>query len=100
MQRPLKIMGEGTTFVLSNSGHLQSLLNPPTNPKASFMIGTVDPSGPDAFVAAAESEREAGGSHWRDWLQARSATRLQHPEFLGSERHPVLAAAPGTYVFD
>jgi len=29
-------MGEGTTFVLSSSGHLQSLINPPpTNPKAS-----------------------------------------------------------------
>jgi polyhydroxyalkanoate synthase subunit PhaC len=28
-----QLMGEGTTFVLSNSGHLQSLLNPPTNQK-------------------------------------------------------------------
>ena len=41
-----QIMGEGTTFVLSNSGHLQSLLNPPTNPKASFTIGPVNPAGP------------------------------------------------------
>ena len=58
VHKPAQIMGEGTTFVLSNSGHLQSLINPPTNPKTSFMIGKVNPSSPDAFVAAA---REAKG---------------------------------------
>jgi len=31
VHKTAQIMGEGTTFVLSNSGHLQSLLNPPTN---------------------------------------------------------------------
>jgi len=62
VHKTAQIMGEGTTFVLSNSGHLQSLINPPTNPKASFMIGAVHPSGPDAFVASAEKRREAGGS--------------------------------------
>jgi len=33
VHKTAQIMGEGTTFVLSNSGHLQSLINPPTNPK-------------------------------------------------------------------
>ena len=95
-----QIMGEGTTFVLSNSGHLQSLLNPPTNPKASFMIGTVNPSGPDAFVAAAEKRKGSWWLDWRDWLHARSGEEVAAPASLGSERHPALAAAPGTYVFD
>ncbi len=29
-----RLYGERSTFVLSNSGHIQSLLNPPGNPKA------------------------------------------------------------------
>jgi polyhydroxyalkanoate synthase len=100
VHKTAQIMGEGTTFVLSNSGHLQSLINPPTNPKASFMIGTVNPSGPDAFVAAAEKRKGSWWLDWRDWLQARSGDEVTAPASLGSERHPVLAAAPGTYVFD
>jgi polyhydroxyalkanoate synthase subunit PhaC len=100
VHKTAQIMGEGTTFVLSNSGHLQSLLNPPTNPKASFMIGTVHPSGPDAFVAAAEKRKGSWWLDWRDWLHARSGDEVAAPASLGSERHPILAAAPGTYVFD
>jgi polyhydroxyalkanoate synthase len=100
VHKTAQIMGEGTTFVLSNSGHLQSLLNPPTNPKASFMIGTVNPSGPDAFVAAAEKRKGSWWLDWRDWLQERSGDEVKAPASLGSERHPVIAAAPGTYVFD
>jgi len=100
VHKTAQIMGEGTTFVLSNSGHLQSLLNPPTNPKASFMIGAVSPSGPDAFVAAAEKRKGSWWLDWRDWLQARSGDEVTAPASPGSERHPVLAEAPGTYVFE
>jgi len=100
VHKTAQIMGEGTTFVLSNSGHLQSLLNPPANQKASFMIGTVNPSGPDAFVAAAEKRKGSWWLDWSDWLLARSGEEVVAPASLGSERHPVLAAAPGTYVFE
>jgi polyhydroxyalkanoate synthase len=100
VHKTAQIMGEGTTFVLSNSGHLQSLINPPTNPKASFMIGAVNPAGPDAFVAAAEKRKGSWWLDWRDWLQARSGEEVAAPASPGSERHPVLAQAPGTYVFD
>jgi polyhydroxyalkanoate synthase subunit PhaC len=100
VHKTAQIMGEGTTFVLSNSGHLQSLINPPTNPKASFMIGTVHSSGPEAFVASAEKRKGSWWLEWRDWLHARSGEDVEAAASLGSERHPVLAAAPGTYVFD
>jgi polyhydroxyalkanoate synthase subunit PhaC len=95
-----QILGEGTTFVLSNSGHLQSLLNPPTNPKASFAIGPVNSDGPDAFLAAAEKRKGSWWLDWRDWLQARSGKEIAAPASLGNERHAVMTQAPGTYVFD
>lgn len=95
-----QIMGEGTTFVLSNSGHLQSLLNPPSNPKASFMIGPISKDKPDAFMASAEKRKGSWWLDWRDWLQARSGDEVAAPAALGSARYPSLGAAPGTYVFD
>jgi len=100
VHKTARIMGDDTTFVLSNSGHLQSLLNPPTNPKASFVIGRVDPAGPDAFLASAEKRK---GSWWldlRDWLHARSGEEIDAPASLGSKQHPFVTAAPGTYVFE
>jgi polyhydroxyalkanoate synthase subunit PhaC len=95
-----QIMGEGTTFVLSNSGHLQSLLNPPTNPKASFMIGPTSADSPDAFLASAEKRKGSWWLDWRDWLYARSGEEVAAPASLGSPRYPTLGAAPGTYVFE
>ncbi|MBR0938781.1 alpha/beta fold hydrolase [Bradyrhizobium jicamae] len=95
-----QIMGEGTTFVLSNSGHLQSLLNPPTNPKATFMIGAVGEGAPDAFLTSAEKRKGSWWLDWRDWLQARSGDEVTAPASLGSGRHPTLGDAPGTYVFE
>ncbi|HZC96325.1 MAG TPA: alpha/beta fold hydrolase [Bradyrhizobium sp.] len=95
-----QIMGEGTTFVLSNSGHLQSLLNPPTNPKASFMIGPIGADTPDAFLASAEKRKGSWWLDWRDWLHARSGEDVPAPASLGSARYQTLGAAPGTYVFE
>ncbi|WP_426412428.1 alpha/beta fold hydrolase [Bradyrhizobium ganzhouense] len=95
-----QILGEGTTFVLSNSGHLQSLLNPPTNPKASFMIGPVGTGAPEAFQASAEKRKGSWWLDWRDWLHARSGEEVVAPASAGSARHPALGAAPGTYVFE
>ena len=95
-----QIMGNDTTFALSNSGHLQSLLNPPTNPKASFVIGKVNPEGPDAFLAGAEKRKGSWWLDWRDWLHARSGEEIAAPTSLGSGRNPIIGQAPGTYVFE
>jgi poly[(R)-3-hydroxyalkanoate] polymerase subunit PhaC len=95
-----KIYGDKTMFVLSNSGHLQSLLNPPTNPKASFAAGTAEAPDADTFSATAEKKSGSWWPHWRDWLFERSGAEVRAPATLGNNRHPAGAAAPGTYVFE
>jgi polyhydroxyalkanoate synthase len=95
-----KIFGDKTTFVLSSSGHLQSLLNPPTNPKASFVAGAAKALDGDAFAASAEKKAGSWWPHWRDWLFERSGAEVSAPANLGNNRHPPGAAAPGTYVFE
>jgi polyhydroxyalkanoate synthase subunit PhaC len=95
-----KIYGDKTMFVLSNSGHLQSLLNPPTNPKASFAAGTAEAPDADTFSATAEKKSGSWWPHWRDWLFERSGAEVRAPATLGNNRHLPGAAAPGTYVFE
>jgi polyhydroxyalkanoate synthase len=95
-----KIMGKDTTFILSNSGHLQSLLNPPGNPKASFATGPLEQAGPDAFLAASKKHEGSWWLNWRDWLYERSDDEVPAPAALGNARHCVDVPAPGTYVFD
>jgi len=95
-----RILGDNTTFVLSNSGHLQSLLNPPTNKKASYTIGPINPAGPDAFALSAEKRQGSWWLDWRDWLHKRSGEEVDAPTSLGDDRHPVIGPAPGTYIFE
>ena len=95
-----RIFGDNTTFVLSNSGHLQSLLNPPSNPKASYAIGKYNSAGTDAFQAEAEKRHGSWWLDWRDWLHARSGDEVEAPTSLGSSSHPATTPAPGTYVFE
>jgi polyhydroxyalkanoate synthase subunit PhaC len=95
-----RILGDNATFVLSNSGHLQSLLNPPTNKKASYLIGLASAADPDAFQSSAEKRQGSWWLDWRDWLRDRSGEEADAPKSLGDERHPALEAAPGSYVFD
>ena len=95
-----KIYGHDATFVLSNSGHLQSLLNPPTNPKASFVTGLARAPDGDSFLANAEKKSGSWWLHWRDWLHERSGAEVPAATKVGSIRHPAGVPAPGTYVFD
>ena len=76
-----RILGDKATFVLSNSGHLQSLLNPPTNKKASYMIGhckrgrTRRPS-----FRARRSGKAAGGSIGATGSRQRSGEEVERAE--------------------
>jgi len=93
-----KTFGGKTRFVLSSSGHIQSLINPPGNPKAKFFLNPELPANPDEWLTGAQAEKDSWWGNWRDWLTARSGERRAAPESLGSERHPPVAEAPGTYV--
>lgn len=89
-----------TDFVLSSSGHIQSLINPPGNPKAKFFRNPELPESPDEWLAAAREVKGSWWDDWRDWIAARSGEMRPAPATRGSERHKPEATAPGTYVFE
>ena len=94
-----RLFGEDSTFVLSNAGHLQSLVNPPGNPKSHFYAAAASANDPQEWLEGA-GERHGGSwwPHWRQWIQARSGDSRPAPKKLGSRKYPPLCAAPGTYV--
>jgi polyhydroxyalkanoate synthase subunit PhaC len=95
-----RLFGGATDFVLSSSGHIQSLVNPPGNPKAKFFWGSDLSPDPDHWLAAAQQVPGSWWDHWHKWIAAKSGEKRPAPTALGSERHKRGAAAPGLYVFD
>jgi polyhydroxyalkanoate synthase len=93
-----RTLGGSGEFVLSSSGHVQSLLNPPGNPKARFFVNPAIPPTAEAWLAGAQEQTGSWWDHWRDWLAARSGPMGPAPAALGSSRHPAGAPAPGRYV--
>ena len=85
-------------FVLSNSGHIAAMVNPPSNPKATYRLAPGNPPDHRDWLAQAETVQ---GSWWTDyttWLADRSGEMKDAPRTLGSAKFPPLEPAPGTYV--
>jgi polyhydroxyalkanoate synthase len=95
-----KLYGGRSTFVLANSGHIQSLINPPGNPKAHFWTGAANAAGAEEWLKQAPKHSGSWWPHWLDWIKARSGETAPAPTALGSERNPPLDAAPGRYVME
>ena len=100
--RTTQLLGGPVKFVLSTSGHIAAMVNPPTNPKAAFrtVASGANPPDPREFLASASVMQ---GSWWTDyaaWLAERGGGQRRAPRTLGRKAYPVRAAAPGTYVHD
>jgi polyhydroxyalkanoate synthase len=86
--------------VLSSSGHIQSLVNPPGNPKFSYWTGGAPGPDPEDWRATAQQHTGSWWEAWAAWAQDRSGDEVPAPSSLGSETYPVLEKAPGSYVID
>ena len=103
-RQTFKINGYVTSpkrFVLSSSGHILGIVNPPAKPaKRKYWIGAAH-RGQSADHWRAQAEAR-DGSWWEDWTQwlAERCGPLGPPPALADEAHPKLADAPGTYVLE
>ena len=88
-------------FVLSSSGHILGIVNPPVNPpKRKYRTGPAHRGETaDGWLARAE---EHPGSWWEDWnvWLAERCGELRDPPPLATDAYPKLADAPGTYVLE
>ncbi|MGH3494016.1 MAG: PHA/PHB synthase family protein [Sciscionella sp.] len=96
--RSTQLLGGKSRFILSTSGHIASIVNPPGNPKSHYRFAEENPADPEEWLAGAQTEQ---GSWWPDfsaWLHARTGDLRAAPGELGSLEHPGIEAAPGSYV--
>ncbi len=98
--RTTKLLSGPSTFVLSNAGHIASLVNPPGNPKASYWVGGEPGTDPQGWRASAEKRTGSWWEAWSEWVLEHAGEETSAPAGLGSERHPPLEPAPGSYVLD
>jgi poly[(R)-3-hydroxyalkanoate] polymerase subunit PhaC len=98
--RSMRLLGGEGRFILSTSGHIAALVNPPGNPKARYQAGKGTAADPAGWLKAAET---VPGSWWPDllaWLGDRCGADTPAPSRLGGGGLRPIIDAPGTYVFD
>ena len=92
------------TYVLSHSGHMQAILNPPGNPKARYYIQKdAKKKLPETADQWLEGTEEVAGSwwpYWMNWLQNRAGEKKKAPAKTGNKEFKPLDPAPGLYVME
>jgi len=96
--RSTLLLGGERRFVLSNSGHVQSILNPPSNPKAAYVENAKLSSDPRAWYYDAKHVDGSWWPQWLEWVAQRSGALNETRTTLGNPNYPPMEAAPGTYV--
>ncbi|WP_051927505.1 PHA/PHB synthase family protein [Ruegeria halocynthiae] len=96
----MQAFGGDNEFVLSQSGHIQAIVNPPGNPKAKFMTNKGKHSTPEEFQAGGEMNPGTWWDYWAIWLEERAGDQVKAPKTLGSAKYKSLAQSPGTYVHE
>jgi poly[(R)-3-hydroxyalkanoate] polymerase subunit PhaC len=98
--RSTQMLAGRNRFVLSTSGHVAAMVNPPGNEKARYQVAKDCPQDPQEWLRRAETGH---GSWWPDyasWLAERCGDeKAARAEPGGGGLLPV-CDAPGTYVYD
>jgi len=96
--RTTQLLGSEPRFILSTSGHIAAMVNPPGNEKASYRTNGSNPDQADAWLDQATQHRGTWWNDWSDWLGQRSGESKRARRKLGSAALPAMEPAPGTYV--
>lgn len=93
-----RLMGGNVRFVLSSSGHIAGVVNPP-NPKSRHWVGAANrlPDDPKVWRQQAVTVAASWWEDWAPWIASHAGPQ-QAPPAMGSTRYPPLEPAPGTYV--
>ena len=95
-----QLFGGKVEFVLSSSGHIQSILNPPGNPKSRYMTSTEMPVKAEDWQETSTKHTDSWWLYWQAWQAERSGDLKKAPAKLGNKAYPAGEAAPGTYVHE
>jgi len=92
--RSTQVLSGSKRFVLSTSGHIAAMVNPPGNDKARYQVAKECPEDPQEWLRHAENGH---GSWWPDyasWLAERCGEQKAAPEELGGGGLEPIGDAP------
>src|SRR5690606_3676795 len=90
--------GGPVTFVLTGSGHIAGVINPPSRGKYQYWTGLAPHGdGFDAWLARADEPPGSWGPHWKDWITALDDRRVK-ARVPGGRKVKAIEDAPGSYV--
>ena len=92
-----KMGSRSKTFVVSESGHIAGIVNPPNKKKYGHYTNTDMKADADTWMKEATFHEGSWWPRWEAWLTKRSGKQVPARE-PGDSSHPQLAPAPGTYV--
>ncbi len=92
-----KMGSKSKTFILSESGHIAGIINPPSKKKYGHYTGAEPQGASDDWLEAAQFNEGSWWPHWEKWLRKRSGAQIdaRNP---GDSGYEALADAPGSYV--
>lgn len=91
-----QLLGGKSRFVLSSSGHVAGIVNPPGS-RRSYWTNDDVPVEPERWLSDAQQHQGSWWQDWADWIAPRAGAQRPPPP-MGTKGHPPLGPAPGTYV--
>ncbi|MEM8775674.1 MAG: class I poly(R)-hydroxyalkanoic acid synthase [Pseudomonadota bacterium] len=85
------------SFIVSESGHIAGIVNPPSKNKYGYYSNTDLPDDADDWIASATERKGSWWPTWESWLRKRSGKKVA-ARTPGGKSHKSLGSAPGTYV--
>ncbi len=85
------------TFIVSQSGHVAGIINPPSKNKYGHYTNPIVSGAPEDWMEAAKFNEGSWWPRWEGWLKKSSGKEVK-ARIPGIKSHPVLEKAPGTYV--
>lgn len=103
-----QFVGGDIRFILSSSGHIQSLVTPVpdkatnkiSNKKTKYFCADNLPPLAEDWLEEAEQHPGSWWEDWSIWLAKRSGAKKAARKTLGNPRHKPMENAPGSYVFN
>ncbi|HEY7577374.1 MAG TPA: class I poly(R)-hydroxyalkanoic acid synthase [Acetobacteraceae bacterium] len=93
-----RLVGGKVRYVLASSGHIAGIINPPGG-KGTYWTGGEAAETPAQWRDAAQRHDGSWWTDWARWLAERSGDKGRPPS-IGSNSHPPLQDAPGSYVLE
>lgn len=93
-----KLYSGPVKFVLSGSGHIAGVVNPPSANKYGYWTNSKKPKDPDAWLKDATKHNGSWWLDWDSWIKKYAGKKTVDARVPGSGALDVLEDAPGSYV--